>query len=453
MASKEVTLRAGESMTLQLETAGKIYRLNLSLTEHGVSVSAPAEAKVELHAASVAAAPGRGHERSQPAEEPVIESDFPVDIPADSESSPVEVPEESHDMSETDFSLDEEESQEATAQDFTVAQQHDSSIETPEDTLAGAENFSLTGVPGVSHSEEITLDEPGFSDEGLTMVPPSRGSRSPQPEPEPEPLLEMEDNAQPLDAVSATLSPVRFHDPATDNLEQPEMEEKRPAAPAPQLKKPLGPAPRPGQPAPRAAQPAPVPSEELPPWTGRARDYRDPKLEAKKAATSKIDKNALAARQPAPEAMEDQPLDLALEDEPAPAKPVAPAPKPAPIAAKPAPAIAPKPAPIAAKPAPAPAPKPAPVAAKPAPAPAKPAAPAKAEGNFTVFLSPPKGADKKQAAAEIIAEVQGIDINAATQLAGKMIVPVVKGVTEEDANKVRDRLKDAGLSCRITQKR
>lgn len=34
-----------------------------------------------------------------------------------------------------------------------------------------------------------------------------------------------------------------------------------------------------------------------------------------------------------------------------------------------------------------------------------------------------------------------------------MIVPVVKGVTEEDANKVRDRLKDAGLSCRITQKR
>lgn len=72
-------------------------------------------------------------------------------------------------------------------------------------------------------------------------------------------------------------------------------------------------------------------------------------------------------------------------------------------------------------------------------------------GQFHRVPSPPKGADEKQAAAEIIAEVQGIDINAATQLAGKMIVPVVKGVTEEDANKVRDRLKDAGLSCRIAR--
>ena len=448
MASKEVTLRAGESMTLQLETAGKIYRLNLSLTEQGVSVSAPAEAKVEVHAASVAAAPARGHHQAPPAEEAVVESDFPVDIPDDSESSPVEVPEESHDMSESDFSLDDE-SQEATAQDFTGGQQHDSNIETPEDTLAGAENFSLTGVPGVAHSESLAMDEPGFSDQGLTMVPPSRASR--QPVQDPEPVLESEDNAQPLDAVSATLSPVRFHDPATDNLEQLEMEEKRPPAPGPQLKKPMpAQAPRPAQPAARAPQPAA--SDELPPWTGRARDYRDPKLEAKKVATSKLDKSALAERQSAPEQFEDAPLDLTLDEEPAPAKPAAPAPRPAPVAAKPAPAPAPKPAPPAAKPAPAPA-KPAPVAAKPAPAPAKPAAAAKAEGNFTVFLSPPKGADKKQAAAEIIAEVQGIDINAATQLAGKMIVPVVKGVTEEDANKVRDRLKDAGLSCRITQKR
>ena len=74
-------------------------------------------------------------------------------------------------------------------------------------------------------------------------------------------------------------------------------------------------------------------------------------------------------------------------------------------------------------------------------------------GNFTVFLSPPKGADKKQAAAEIIADIQGIDMNSAVALAGKMIVPVVKGVSEDEAQTVRDRFKDAGLSCRITQKR
>lgn len=434
-------------MVLHIEAAGRSYRLSLELSEQGVRVSAPAEARMEVHAGAATSSAAR----SKP--EPAIESDFPMDEVASSESSPVEVSEESHDMSETDFSLDAE-NQEATAQDYTAAEQHDSSIDVPEESLAGAENFSLTGAPGVTHSEDLTLDEPGFSEQGLTMVPPSRQR---QQAPEPEPLLESEDNAQPLDAVSASLSPVRFHDPATDNLEQPEMEEKRPAPAAPQVKRPQpGPTARPQQAPAQPARPAAAPSgsDELPPWTGRARDYRDPKLEAKKAATAKLDKQSLSARQgpPAPPPpAEAEPLDLTLEDEvaPAPKKPAAPPPKPAPMAAKPAPA------PIAAKPAPAPAPKPALApAAKPAPAAAKPApAPAKAEGNFTVFLSPPKGADKKQAAAEIIAEVQGIDINAATQLAGKMIVPVVKGVTEEEANKVRDRLKDAGLSCRITQKR
>ena len=44
-------------------------------------------------------------------------------------------------------------------------------------------------------------------------------------------------------------------------------------------------------------------------------------------------------------------------------------------------------------------------------------------------------------------------MNSAAALAGKMIVPVVKGVSETEAQGVRDRFKDAGLSCRITQKR
>jgi hypothetical protein len=74
-------------------------------------------------------------------------------------------------------------------------------------------------------------------------------------------------------------------------------------------------------------------------------------------------------------------------------------------------------------------------------------------GTFTVFLSPPKGDDKKQAAARIIADLQGIDLGAAIALAGKMIVPVAKEVTESEANSIRDRFKEAGLNCRITQKR
>jgi hypothetical protein len=75
------------------------------------------------------------------------------------------------------------------------------------------------------------------------------------------------------------------------------------------------------------------------------------------------------------------------------------------------------------------------------------------EGGYTVFLNPPKSDDKKQAAAKIIAQVQGIGIADALALAGKMIVPVAKDVSEQEAHGVRDMFKGIGLSCRITQKR
>ncbi|MCZ7605222.1 MAG: hypothetical protein M5U25_03960 [Planctomycetota bacterium] len=169
----------------------------------------------------------------------------------------------------------------------------------------------------------------------------------------------------------------------------------------------------------------PGPEDTLPVWTGKARTYQDPELEKKKKETSKLNKAAPAAKAaPAPKAM--------------------PAAKPA---AKALPAAKPVTKQIK---------KPVTGAVGPAAASGKkPAAPAAASGggNFTVFLSPPKGADKKQAAAEIIAEIQGIDLNSALALAGKMIVPVVKGVSEDEASGIRDRFKDAGLSCRITQKR
>lgn len=161
----------------------------------------------------------------------------------------------------------------------------------------------------------------------------------------------------------------------------------------------------------------PGPEDTLPVWTGKASTYKDPNLEHKKA-TSKINKQA-------------------------PGKPPTGKPGVAPAAKLPAKQPLKKPATGQVGP-----------AAKPAAAASgkKPAA-AEGAGAFTVFLSPPKGADKKQAAAEIIADLQGIDMNSALALAGKMIVPVVKGVSEEEAQSVRDRFKDAGLSCRITQKR
>ena len=163
-----------------------------------------------------------------------------------------------------------------------------------------------------------------------------------------------------------------------------------------------------------------VPNEDdtLPVWTGKARTYQDPEVQKKK--TAKLNKAAQPASKPAPAA------------------------KPLPGKAKlPSAAKSPITKPIK---------KPVTGGVGPAAASAKKPAVA-GGGNFTVFLSPPKGADKKQAAAEIIAEIQGIDMNSAVALAGKMIVPVVKGVSENEAQGVRDRFKDAGLSCRITQKR
>lgn len=164
----------------------------------------------------------------------------------------------------------------------------------------------------------------------------------------------------------------------------------------------------------------PGPEDTLPVWTGKASTYVDPELQKKKE-TSKLNKAG----------------------KPAPAAKLAPAAKPAAKAlstAKPVTKQIKKPVTGGVGPA--------------AASGKKPAAPAAAGGgNFTVFLSPPKGADKKQAAAEIIAEIQGIDLNSALALAGKMIVPVVKGVSENEAGVIRDRFKDAGLSCRITQKR
>jgi len=458
MASQEVTLRTGDTINLLIEHAGKTFRLNLNLTEQGVAFSAPANSRVESHTHSAAPQHSSGQESAPESEyvedpvfadEPVQAVDLPTDDMVEETNSPVEVSEEhSGEIHDDEFALEDEAADsQAPPQEEAVQEpaQRDSTLDFfTTEPMGSADNLSLTNVPGVRRSEhqDLALDEPGFSEQGLTMVPPSRHHS--EPEPEPELLATEDDNAQPLDALSSSLSPVKFHDPATDNMEQPEMQEKRPA---PQ-----------GIQAPRKAPAAAAPkAEELPPWTGRARDYRDPKLEAKRAATSKINKDELSARsaaQPAPQQNFDETIDLSLsleEEQPvAPApvskKPTAPLQKPAPAMQKAAPP-APKPAPVAAKPAP--------VAAKPAAASAKaPAVAAKVpEGNFTVFLSPPKGSDKKQAAAQIISEVQGIDMNAANALAGKMIVPVVKGVTEEEANRVRDLLKEAGLSSRITQKR
>ncbi|MCC6466283.1 MAG: hypothetical protein IT463_13170 [Planctomycetes bacterium] len=438
MATTELTLRPGDSIQLKLETPGHTLRLDLSLTAQGVSVSPPvvnqtlyeppARPAVKAPVARPVAPPP-----PPPPEEPAFSEDAYSDEPLANEPvQAVDVP----------FEPDQPEASEQQVEDASDAGDIDLSLEdepapVPQESAVGevsqAGELRLTGELGTrpmpaAAEDPLDLDlgmepEPAFSAEGRTMVPPTQ------------------QDAPVLDAISATLTPVNLHDPNTD--------QSKAGAAAAKTKSETKP-------------------EDLPVWTGRARDYRDPILEKKKRETGvipKAGKPAPAPVRPSPAQAAPAPgpsepveeggdLSLSLDDEPAPApvakKPTAKLPGKAtkPPGAKTGP-VKPAPAPVKAAPAPAAKSSPGPTKAAPAPA-AKAAAPA---GDYTVFLSPPKGTDKKNAAAEIIAELQGISMNDALALAGKMIVPVVKGVSENEANQVRDRFKDAGLSCRITQKR
>ncbi|MCK6439570.1 MAG: hypothetical protein L6Q71_05150, partial [Planctomycetes bacterium] len=57
-------------------------------------------------------------------------------------------------------------------------------------------------------------------------------------------------------------------------------------------------------------------------------------------------------------------------------------------------------------------------------------------GTCSIYLSPPRGNNKREAAAGIIAELQNISEDAAMELTGKMIIPVLKDVDEDTANTV-----------------
>lgn len=416
MPTTEVVLRPGDTLTLKLEVGGQAMRLDLALTGQGVAVRGPVAAK--------------------PAPQPVdLTEEFESDPePAKPASLAAVEPLANEPVRAVDVTFDEEpqetgteEGAPATVQDGgddidldlgdlegDLEEQIEEGTEAPPEEEPEA--APMIDIPA---DDAPMLDgDDGFNADGMTMLPPTRKGSE----------------AKPLEAISATLQPLSLQDPSTDALADtgdPDMGDKSKFAPSK--------------------------DDTLPVWTGKARDYKDPLLEKKKQ-TGVINKSGMpkpgtgpvkpglkpaAKPAPAPAAAEDDGLSLSLEDE-------APAPAPAP-AAKPALG---KPLPGKKPTGPINAPKPAAAASGKAPAAASGKAPAAAaEGDFTVFLSPPKGADKKQQAAEIIAEIQGISVKDALALAGKMIVPVVKGVTEKEAHNVRDKFKDAGLSCRITQKR
>ncbi|MCC6573727.1 MAG: hypothetical protein IT462_08040 [Planctomycetes bacterium] len=543
MASRDVTLKVGDTLRVILDHNGPVREVELKLSAEGITIGqnfgAPPVApkaptgklkkpeavveSVELEeepppppkaksAPKVAPAKPAPRTATKPPSKPIIDEPVEtveaVDIPMDDlmggasepdqqEESAEEVRDEvSGDISDSDFNLDGEsapaeevEGTDAVVSESDSAPTDDSLVDDapPEEAPADIEadpSMRLTGVPGVaSHreaadsatSEEELLDGGGALDEldaefNQTQAPFDADARTMPPAPRAGSAPSLQAEEPEIDALSLEEEPVS-------------------SAPPP---KPAQPARAGGRPAPGAKPPD---SGELPAWTGRARDYKDPVIETRKAETRKIQKGAPGKPAPAfnqdvnlgEEVAEEAPavdipsedggeapsVDIPLEDggveavdipldlEEEPAKPVVKGKPPAPkLPPKPPNKLAKAPtAPIKAPTGPIrpPVSTKAPAApAKPVPTATKPASntkPPGADGAFTVFLSPPKGADKKQTAAEIIAEINGIDIDAAMELAGKMIVPVAKGVSESEANRVKDKFKEAGLSCRITQKR
>ena len=90
---------------------------------------------------------------------------------------------------------------------------------------------------------------------------------------------------------------------------------------------------------------------------------------------------------------------------------------------------------------------------KPAPAPAKKVAAAEASGDFSVFLSKIAGNAKKQAAIELLCEIKGIDEDDAAALCEKMIIPVVQGVSKEKAEDILGQFAAHKIQGRITRKK
>lgn len=377
-------------------------RLELNLSAAGVAIAsrkpAPVEQDIEFDP-EPEPSPASLPAMDPLAQEPVQAVDVSFDEePAAADEAPATVQDSGDDLDLDLGDLEGDMEEEVTSADEEPAP----AIDIPSDD-----------APAMAlESEDLGMADDNFSADGMTMIPPTRKQA----------------DARPLEAISATLQPLSLQDPSTDALADSgdvDMGDKSKFAPSK--------------------------DDTLPVWTGKARDYKDPLLEKKKQ-TGVINKAGMpkpgaaqAKPAPAPLEEEDAGLSLSLDEEAPEAKP-APAAPAKPALGKPLPGKKPT-GPVSAA-------KPAAAAPGKAPAAASGKAPAAAaEGDFTVFLSPPKGADKKQQAAEIIAEIQGISVKDALALAGKMIVPVVKGVTEKEAHVVRDKFKDAGLSCRITQKR
>jgi ribosomal protein L7/L12 len=73
------------------------------------------------------------------------------------------------------------------------------------------------------------------------------------------------------------------------------------------------------------------------------------------------------------------------------------------------------------------------------------------ESNNNLFLSKIVAKDKKESAAKLISEIKGISLEEARKLTERMLIPVLKEVTEAEAKACLDRFKKLGVAGRITK--
>ncbi len=72
---------------------------------------------------------------------------------------------------------------------------------------------------------------------------------------------------------------------------------------------------------------------------------------------------------------------------------------------------------------------------------------------YSVFLSRIPTPDKQMQAAKMICEIRGVSMGEAKDLAARMVIPVVKDVSKEEAEQCLDRFKKLKIQGRITKKK
>jgi ribosomal protein L7/L12 len=79
------------------------------------------------------------------------------------------------------------------------------------------------------------------------------------------------------------------------------------------------------------------------------------------------------------------------------------------------------------------------------------AAPSGGTGDtFNVFLSKITSNDKKEQAAKLISEVKACPIEEARELAGRLIIPLLKDVAKADAESALNKFKSIKVTGRMT---